>query len=387
MPKTKNAPDSPNTDNIVGGTVKGVQRVCCAPSGHLTAKALDLDVDEARQLMEARGLNYYEGANKRIIRWLASSEVVDRHGDITRQNWELENYKRNPVMLWMHNMDIPPVGRSLREQVMTLPGEKGNDEKLFVIDAVGVKPGISLFSDTVWDMAIEKFITASSVSFVSLEHKVRRDEEGYFVGWEHMKNELWELSPVTLPANPETMQLAADHRVTRGMANILFGKELANEEWGEIASHITARKTVIQIITRTPTDLERVLTEKGAELGDIVHSKLKGVEVDDELGQLIQILDEYDDTDYAKSKSVLNAIGEAQKAIETLSAVVEKAKTQIDSAGANTGAKSTEQTEDEELARVISEFATGIDDKENLSLGLYEDGEEELREVLSSLHD
>ena len=37
----------------------------------------------------------------------------DRGGDITEQSWLLDNYNKNPVVLWGHDHSIPAVGKTL----------------------------------------------------------------------------------------------------------------------------------------------------------------------------------------------------------------------------------------------------------------------------------
>lgn len=43
----------------------------------------------------------------------ASSEVLNRHGFSLRANgWRLDNFAANPVLLWMHNAFMPPIGKA-----------------------------------------------------------------------------------------------------------------------------------------------------------------------------------------------------------------------------------------------------------------------------------
>ena len=42
---------------------------------------------------------------------VASNETRDRVGDIVKvDGWDLKNFKRNPVLLFAHKYDQPPVG-------------------------------------------------------------------------------------------------------------------------------------------------------------------------------------------------------------------------------------------------------------------------------------
>jgi len=44
----------------------------------------------------------------------ASKEVLDRHGTvILTEAWDLANYRKNPVVMWAHLYDIPPVAKAM----------------------------------------------------------------------------------------------------------------------------------------------------------------------------------------------------------------------------------------------------------------------------------
>jgi hypothetical protein len=48
----------------------------------------------------------------RTMRFVASDESVDRYGDIIRASgWQLENFRKNPVLLFAHDSRQPPVGQ------------------------------------------------------------------------------------------------------------------------------------------------------------------------------------------------------------------------------------------------------------------------------------
>ena len=54
----------------------------------------------------------------RRLRALIAAESVDRQSDLlVAEGAELEAYRRNPVVLWAHNANLPPVGRALRLEV------------------------------------------------------------------------------------------------------------------------------------------------------------------------------------------------------------------------------------------------------------------------------
>lgn len=44
---------------------------------------------------------------KRTVEYVASTEKLDSHGTIVRQKWQLDKYKKNPIFLYMHDVDDP----------------------------------------------------------------------------------------------------------------------------------------------------------------------------------------------------------------------------------------------------------------------------------------
>lgn len=39
---------------------------------------------------------------RRYAEFVASTDGVDSHGTIVRQNWQLDRYRKNPIVLWNH---------------------------------------------------------------------------------------------------------------------------------------------------------------------------------------------------------------------------------------------------------------------------------------------
>ena len=47
-----------------------------------------------------------------VYTFAGSADTVDRVGDVVEQNWDLENYKKNPVLLYAHDYSQLPIGRT-----------------------------------------------------------------------------------------------------------------------------------------------------------------------------------------------------------------------------------------------------------------------------------
>ena len=90
------------------------------------------------------------------FRFIASTAEEDRHGDIVRQNWRLESFKQNPVILWNHDSSRPPIARAFEVAVIDGALQIGMEfdmEDEFAMQVAGkIRRG---------------FINAGSVGFIS----------------------------------------------------------------------------------------------------------------------------------------------------------------------------------------------------------------------------
>lgn len=134
------------------------------------------------------------------LRFVASTEGIKRDGkELRAENWQLENYQRNPVVLWVHDYmgNNLPVGRA----------------NAFV-------EGKELLADVTFDQE-DQFAR-------SIESKYRRGFlNAVSVGWEdigqgqNIKHELLDISAVPVPGDADALM----ERQLRGLADV--GKRLA----------------------------------------------------------------------------------------------------------------------------------------------------------------
>jgi hypothetical protein len=128
----------------------------------------------------------------RQIETTASTGSLDRELDrILPTAWQLDHYRRSPVVLWQHSRDLPPIAKSLDVRVV------GN--ALRTVDQFPER-GIFPLADTIHDLVVARFITSKSVGFRPIAW--RPNEEG---GRNYTAVELLEHSFVNLPANPEAV--------------------------------------------------------------------------------------------------------------------------------------------------------------------------------------
>lgn len=123
---------------------------------------------------------------------VGSTEVLDRAGEIIKQDgWVLDNYKKNPAVLWAHNAgfstQLPPIGKAIK---VWLEGAR-KKKLMFSIQFDMADP----FAADIFRKYKDGFLNAFSVGFMPME----REDNTY------TKSELLEISAVPVPANPEAL--------------------------------------------------------------------------------------------------------------------------------------------------------------------------------------
>ena len=137
-----------------------------------------------------------EGEGSRLITFTISTASVDRMGDtIALAGWRLENFRKNPVVLWAHDSSSLPVAKAPK---LWIEGDKLKAEAEFT------PPGMARFNDTVFEMYKQGFLSATSVGFQPLKYAFTDDPTRRF-GIDFLEQELLEFSCVPVPANAEAL--------------------------------------------------------------------------------------------------------------------------------------------------------------------------------------
>lgn len=149
-----------------------------------------------------------EAPRANTLTWVFSDEKPDRAGDIILQNgWQLDNYKRNPVILWGHAMGLDseadvPIGRA---ENVRIEGTKLVGEIVFAVAE-------SERAARLYKLASAGFVKAGSVGFRPLKVNHIADENersklglGRF-GVVFEKSELLEFSLCAVPCNAGALQ-------------------------------------------------------------------------------------------------------------------------------------------------------------------------------------
>lgn len=147
--------------------------------------------------LQAKTVFTKSSKSENVFHAIFSTSTMDRHGEIVYQNWNLKNFKKNPVYLDSHNYgSIEHIIGKVSKMKQTENDLTGDIE--FALS----NPKGAMASE----MAKDGFINASSVGFIPLEF----DEKGNII-----KSELLEISAVSVPANPEALYELKKYENTR----------------------------------------------------------------------------------------------------------------------------------------------------------------------------
>ncbi|MFH1035262.1 MAG: HK97 family phage prohead protease [Pseudomonadota bacterium] len=130
---------------------------------------------------------------------VASTGQVDRQGDaIEASGWQVDNFLKNPVIPWAHDYAAPPVAKALAVRV---EGES------LLFQAQFPTAEEYAFADTIYKLYRGGYLRAFSVGFAPLESQVevRQAQGRTLTGNHYLRQELYEISCVTLPANPQAL--------------------------------------------------------------------------------------------------------------------------------------------------------------------------------------
>lgn len=136
-------------------------------------------------------------ADKRRVTTVVSTGNIARDGMIIEQGgWKLDNYNRNPVILWAHNDKELPIGRAV--STVLVNGE------LVQTHEFANHPR----AEEVWQAIRGGFVSATSVRWLGLDAGwEKRDTKDVFV---FRSQELLETSYVPIPSDPGALIMRAD---------------------------------------------------------------------------------------------------------------------------------------------------------------------------------
>lgn len=207
---------------------------------------------------------------ERTVEHVASDEDRDRMGDrISVKGWDLDNFAKNSPLLWDHDSSLLPIGRVFKAR-------KGRNEDTG-------KPAlmtVSRFHDAeknphaelVYRMVADGDMPAVSVGFNPIEiQRPASDEEAKSLGLGEFgvyfkRQELLELSVVSVPAHPGALAKKLDGYAERGIVSY----EIVNEFVRRLAEGWNGPKRVFAV--KKPVQpceiIDELSTERAADAED-----------------------------------------------------------------------------------------------------------------------
>lgn len=192
--------------------------------------------------------------DSRAFDFVFSTAAIDSYDEIIEQDWLLERFLRNPVVLWNHN--IAARGFLSGPPEAALPIGKASNVKIEANRLVGtitlVSEKANPIAERVYHGLVEGSLNATSVGFTpgNVRYEKRGDRELYVLS----QNELHEISIVPVPANPEAVLRSARLEDLRALS---LRKSPTD-------AHRARRSTSSEETPRM--DIEKQLAEKSAAL-------------------------------------------------------------------------------------------------------------------------
>lgn len=148
--------------------------------------------------------------------FVLSDESRDRMGDVIRADgWELTNFRKNPIALFGHRSDFP-IGKWKDLRV----------EKKRLVGTLELAPeGTSPRIDEINKLVRGGFLKAVSVGFRELESRPFGND--FRDGMEFLRQELVETSVVSVPANPNALQIAKSLGISNEVRALVFDRPAA----------------------------------------------------------------------------------------------------------------------------------------------------------------
>jgi len=142
----------------------------------------------------------------RTATFVASTDALDSYDERVVQHWDLERYQRNPIVLFAHDRHALPVGQCIA--VAVVDGQLECTLKFATAEA-------NPLAEQVWQSIQQKTLRAVSVGFRphTYRYEMENDQEVLVLD----DNELYEISVVPLPANPDALATFDEWRGGSGL--------------------------------------------------------------------------------------------------------------------------------------------------------------------------
>lgn len=214
-----------------------------------TRLTVDGYVDRAADATESRFIDI----ERRAVDYVCSTDTLDSHGTVLRQNWRLDRYAKNPVVLFAHNSRSIPVGTASNVRV-----ENGR-----LMARVTFADGeVCEEAEECWRAVKAGLLRGISVGF--LAHASRWETEGDVERFVLDDLELLELSVCAVPSNPDT--LAQRSALTTLRAQALAQRTAPKDSTAMTDQEIKALRDEVISRAANETRLSADLASRDADL-------------------------------------------------------------------------------------------------------------------------
>src|SRR5579871_2566096 len=137
-----------------------------------------------------------DSGDDRSVRFTISTAGAKRDGlSLSVDGWKIDDYARNPVVLWAHDDATPAIARAVATAVAG---------GVLRSTAIFAEREIHPLADTVFQLIRGRFLSACSVGFAPIRARMATDpaRAGEV---DVLEQELWEWSVVNVPADPEAL--------------------------------------------------------------------------------------------------------------------------------------------------------------------------------------
>jgi len=195
------------------------------------------------------------------LQFTISTGVVDRDQDtINPEGWKLDNYMKNPVVLWAHDYRFLPVASS--------PATWVENAKL-KSRAKFTPRDLYPFGYMVYQFYREGYLRATSVGFNPTKWSFSEDRKW---GVDFIEQELLEYSCVPVPANPEALVEAAAKGIDT--APLKEWAERVLDEWYQDSGIWLPRKQVERVFSLLEP---KTISIPSGMPGQTGHAETKGI--------------------------------------------------------------------------------------------------------------
>lgn len=229
--------------------------------------------------------------------FVLSDDSVDRVGDVIEQNWELANFKKNPIALFNHNRNAI-IGKWADVRV-----EKNRLIGRLELASDDTDPLVRM----VRRLIEQDILRATSVGFAPLEKELLDEDESdpWFGPFRFLKSELLEASLVAVPANANAIALARSLDLSPDLAAVLFRKPARTDGSAPRASTGKPAKSLPTI-------------GKTMGLSQRIEAKRATLVAQQDRAAALAELDELDEAETAEADTLLKQIPETKRELARL---------------------------------------------------------------------